>query len=145
MILLGFAFLGRDFLRLWVGKSMGDNVITVWLGAVTVIISLIIPLTQNTGLAILQALNIHRGRAIILFYSSMVCVVLGYIISLYLGPIGMFTGTAVSLIFGQVFMINLYYKRKAGLLIGTYFRRTYIPMILPGIFLVGVGLVLSKF
>ena len=144
MILLGFSFLGQDFLRLWVGKSMGDNVATVWLGAITVIIPLIIPLTQNTGLAILQALSIHRGRAIILFYSSLVCVVLGYVLSLFFGPIGMFIGTAVSLTFGQVIMINLYYKRKAGLLIGTFFRRTYLPMVMPGIFLVGIGFALTS-
>lgn len=143
MILLGFAFLGQDFLRLWVGKSMGDNVATVWLGAITVIIPLIIPLTQNTGLAILQALSIHRGRAIILFYSSLVCVILGYVLSLFFGPIGMFVGTAVSLTFGQVIMINIYYKRKAGLLIGTYFRRTYFPMFLPCIILVVSGFALN--
>lgn len=144
-ILLGFVFLGQDFLRLWVGKSMGDNVMTVWLGAVTVIIPLIIPLTQNTGLAILQALNIHRGRAIILFYSSLVCVVLGYVLSLYLGPIGMFIGTGISLTFGQVIMINLYYKRKAGLLIGTFFRRTYLPMLIPCALLAGIGVALTCF
>lgn len=143
LILMGFVFLGQDFLRLWVGKSMGNNVSLVWLGAITVIIPLIIPLTQNTGLAILQALDIHRGRAIILFYSSLVCVILGYVLSLYLGPLGMFIGTAVSLTFGQVIMINLYYKRKAGLLIGAFFRRTYLPMLMPGACLAGAGLALA--
>ena len=142
-ILLGFVFLGQDFLRLWVGKSMGENVTTVWLGAMLVIVPLIIPLTQNTGMTILQALSIHRGRAIILFYSSLVCVILGYILSSFFGPIGMFIGTAVSLTFGQVIMINLYYKRKAGLYIGQFFRRTYLPMLLPSVFLSVCGYVLS--
>lgn len=145
MILLGFAFLGQDFLRLWVGESMGENVTTVWLGAMLVIVPLIIPLTQNTGMAILQALSIHRGRAIILFYSSLVCVVLGYVLSLCFGPIGMFVGTAISLTFGQVIMINLYYKRKAGLYIGQFFRRTYLPMLLPAVFLSVCGCALSRF
>lgn len=145
IILFGFAFLGQDFLRLWVGKSMGDNVTTVWLGAIMVLIPLIIPLTQNTGLAILQALNIHRGRAVILFYSSLLCVTLGYVLSIFLGPIGMFIGTAISLTFGQVIMINLYYKRKAGLLIGSFFRRTYFPMLLPAILLSVCGCVLRHF
>ena len=140
MILMGFIFLGKDFLRLWVGKSVGDNVGTVWLGAAIVIIPLIIPLTQNTGLAILQALSLHRGRAIILFYSSLVCVALGYALSLYSGPIGMFMGTAISLALGQGVMINLYYERKAGLMIGMFFRRTYLPMLWPGIILVVGGI-----
>ena len=139
MILLGFTFLGQDFLHLWVGTSMGDNVATVWLGALIVLLPLVIPLTQNTGIAILLALNLFKGRAIILFYSSLVCVILGYVLSLFFGPIGMFIGTAVSLIFGQVVMINIYYKRKAGLLIGTFFHRAYLPIILPTLVLAGVG------
>lgn len=143
LIMLGFVFLGEDFLRLWVGKTMGENVTTVWLGAVIVIAPLIIPLTQNTGLAILQALNIHRGRAIILFYSSLICVTLGYILTCFWGPIGMYIGTAVSLTCGQVIMINLYYKRKAGLFIGLFFRRTYLPILLPCILLAAVGVLLS--
>lgn len=66
-ILISFIGLGENFLSLWVGKSIGDNVRVVWLGAIIILIPLLVPLTQNTGLAILQALNIHRGRAIILF------------------------------------------------------------------------------
>ncbi len=145
IILLGFAFIGEDFLRLWVGKSFGEDVFTVWLGAIMVIVPFAIHLTQNTGMAILQALNIHRGRAIILFYSSLVCVVLGYVLSIYLGPIGMFAGTSISLIFGQVIMDNLYYKNKAGLLIGSFFRHTYQPLLLPVSLLVAVGFFLSNF
>ncbi len=145
MVLLGFAFLGKDFLSLWVGDSMGEHVASVWLGALIVLLPLVIPLTQNTGISILLALNLFKGRAIILFYSSLVCVVLGYVLSLFFGPIGMFIGTSVSLTFGQVIMINLYYKRKAGLLIGTFFRRTYLPMLMPCALLAGVGLALAYF
>lgn len=83
------------------------------------------------GLAILQALNIHKGRAIILFYSSLLCVILGYFISLYYGTIGMFIGTAISLFIGQVLMINRYYARTAGLDMRRFFRRTYGPCCCP--------------
>ena len=40
---------------------------------------------------------------------SLLCVILGYFISLYYGTIGMFIGTAISLFIGQVLMINRYY------------------------------------
>lgn len=143
LILFGFLFLGEDFLRLWVGKSIKESVSVVWLGALVVVTPLIIPLTQNTGLAILQALNIHRGRAIILFYSSIVCVVLGCILTYFWGPIGMFISTAISLTFGQVIMINLYYKRKAGLLIGLFFRQTYLPILPLYILLAIAGVLLT--
>ena len=84
---------------------MGENIHTIWIGALFVMIPLVIPLTQNTGLAILQALNIHKGRAIILFYSSLVCVILGYFLSQFFGPMGMFIGTSISLIVG-ILLIN---------------------------------------
>lgn len=130
-ILISFIGLGENFLSLWVGKSIGDNVRVVWLGAIIILIPLLVPLTQNTGLAILQALNIHRGRAIILFYSSLMCIIIGYGLSLHYGAIGMFIGTSIALVVGQVIMINFYYAKKAGLLIHEYFRQTYYPLFIP--------------
>lgn len=139
VILLGFVCLGQDFLRLWVGYSIGDGVWLVWLGTLIVLVPLLIPLTQNTGLAILQALNIHKGRAIILFYSSLTCVVIGYLLSVYYGVIGMFIGTAISLVIGQVIMVNIFYARRAGLHIRQYFCKTYVPAIIPILILVILG------
>jgi O-antigen/teichoic acid export membrane protein len=139
VFLLGFFCLGKLFLTLWVGKSIGDEVGTVWLGAFFVLITLLVPLTQNTGISILQALNIHKGRAIILFWTSFICVVMGFTLSTFWGAIGMFIGTAVSLLFGQCFMINLYYAKKAGLHIRSYFKETYLPILLPASFLLLIG------
>lgn len=62
VILVSFISCGHDFLHLWVGKTIGDQTGTVWVGAVIVLLPLLVPLTQNTGLAILQALNIHKGE-----------------------------------------------------------------------------------
>ena len=131
LIITGFGVLGKDFLHLWVGNSIGEKAAEVWVGTLVVLVPLLIPLTQNAGLAILQALNIHKGRAIILFYTSLVCVVLGYLLSLHFGFLGMFIGTAISLTLGQIIMINIYYSRRAGLHIRQFFMRTYRPIILP--------------
>ena len=140
LILAVFLCCGHDFLHLWVGKTIGTEISTVWAGAALVLVVLLIPLTQNTGIAILQALNIHKGRAVILFYSSVVCVILGYLISLRYGAIGMFAGTAISLFFGQIFLINRYYSRKAGLSIKRFFAQVYIPLLysVPLLLLAGI-------
>lgn len=143
MILLGFAFLGQDFLNLWVGDSMGNNVTTVWLGAMLVLPPLVIPLTQNTGLPILQALHLHKGRSLILFYTSLLCVALGGGLSCSFGALGMFIGTAISLILGQGAMMNIYYSRCAGLYVGAFFKRTYLPILQPLLFLGACGCALS--
>ncbi len=145
VILMGFVFLGEHFLRLWVGKSIGNQVHIVWLGSMMMMFALMIPLTQNTGLAILQALNIHKGRAVILFYTSIICLVLGYIMSLYWGALGMFVATSLALIVGQCCMINVYYSRKAGLYIGQFFSETYLRLIWPILLMAAGGLLLSHY
>lgn len=144
IMILGFAVLGFQFLSLWVGSSIGEGVTVVWLGALLVLVPLFVPLTQNVGISLLQAMNIHRGRAIILFYSSLICVVIGYVLTTLWGAIGMFIGTGVSLICGQCVMINLYYQRKAGINIPRFFRETYLPVLLPAIGLVVLGWVLAE-
>ncbi len=143
IILSGFAFLGQDFLKLWVGNSMGEQVYSIWLGALLVLVPLVVPLTQNTGIAILQGMKLHHGRAIILLISSAICVVLGYFMSLYLGPLGMFAGTAISLICGQIILINIYYRRKAGLDTALFFLSTYRPMLSPMLILAAAGALLN--
>ncbi len=139
IIMAGFSAIGHAFLTLWVGKSLGSGVTTVWLGALCVLVPLFVPLTQNVGISLLQAMNIHKGRAIILFYSSLVCVVCGYIMTSFWGALGMFIGTGVSLAFGQCIMINVYYQRRAGLNIPRFFRETYLPALLPGLGLLALG------
>ncbi len=145
LILCGFAVYGETFLRLWVGSSIGAGTWTAWLGALLVLIPLTLPLTQNMGLALLQAMNIHKGRAIILFYSSVICVVLGVVLSHFYGAIGMFIGTAISLTIGQCIMINIYYHRRAGLNMFTFFRKTFVPLILPVALFLAIGVGMSYF
>ena len=144
MMMLGFTVLGYQFLTLWVGSSIGEGVTVVWLGALCVLLPLMVPLTQNVGLSILQAMNIHKGRAIILFYTSLLCVVLGVVLTLYWGALGMFIGTGLSLFVGQGIMINRYYSRRAGLGMRRYWMETYVPAVLPWLGLLALGWVLAE-
>ncbi len=145
LILCGFAIYGETFLELWVGSSIGEGIQAAWLGALIVLIPLTLPLTQNMGLALLQAMNIHKGRAIILFYSSVICVVLGVLLSHFYGALGMFVGTATSLTIGQGIMINIYYHRKTGLNMFVFFKKTFGPLILPVALFLVVGVVMTYF
>ncbi len=138
MLLELFAF-GTQFLTLWVGTTMGKGVWDVWLGAIVVTVPFIIPLTQNAAISILQAMSMHKGRAIILLYSALLCVALGYLLTGLYGPPGMFMGTAISLLAGQGLWLNFYYHRRAGLNIPRFFRETYGPAILPAAFLLLAG------
>lgn len=138
ILLSGFCLFGRDFLQLWVGSSIGSATTQVWLGALAVLLPLMLPLIQNTGIAILQAAQLHHGRAVILLISAMVCLIPGYLLTVHYGPTGMFCGTALSLLLGHGLLLNLYYSRRAGLDMQAFFREVCYPVLLPlGICLAG--------
>ncbi|MFR4416400.1 MAG: hypothetical protein ACLT8E_02805 [Akkermansia sp.] len=103
------------------GKTIGDQTGTVWVGAV--VVPLLVPLIK-TWPRYPQASTSTRGGHHPLYSSLSPS---GYFISLYYGTIGMFIGTAISLFIGQVLMINRYYARTAGLDM-RLFRRTYGPL-----------------
>lgn len=136
---LGFIVLGQDFLRLWVGDSIGEGVWTVWVGALVIQIPLLVPLTQNVGFSILQAKSIHRGNTINMFYTSVLCVVTGYVLTLHCGVLGMLIGTGAAFFLGQGVLLNVYYHRKAGLNIPRFIKATYLPVLLPFVILLMVG------
>lgn len=142
IFLLTFAIIGKDFLALWVGQSLGSGVETIWLGAMCILVPLTIPMTQLVGPSILQAMNIHKGRAVILFYSSILCIISGYIFTYLMGPIGMFIGTALSLTVGQIVLLNLYYVRMARLNMLRFWKETFKPVLLPSFMLLALGLFL---
>ncbi len=144
LILSAYIFYGRPFLQLWVGASIGEGTWLVWGGSLLVMVPLIIPLTQNVGCAILVAKNLFKGRAVILFYSSLLCIVLGASLSYFWGALGMFIGTAVSLIVGQCIMINIYYRRRVGLNVGDFFKKTYLPLAVPLILFAVTGIVATS-
>lgn len=139
VMMLGFTVLGYAFLSLWVGSSIGEGVKVVWLGALCVLLPLMVPLTQNVGISILQAMNIHKGRAIILFYTSLLCVLLGFVLTHFWGALGMFVGTGLSLFAGQGIMINWYFSRRAGLGMRRFWVETYLPALLPVLLLLALG------
>lgn len=138
VMLTGFCLFGQEFLRLWVGSSIGAHTTEVWWGALLVLIPLILPLSQNTGIAILQARHLHRGRALILLATALVCVIPGYLLTQQFGAPGMFCGTGLSLLLGHGLLLNLYYSHRAGLEMKRFYREVFCPALLP-VFLCAAG------
>ncbi len=145
ILFTGFCLFGRNFLHLWVGRSLGSHTTEVWLGALTVLLPMLIPLTQNTGIAILQARNLHHGRALILSACAALCIIPGYLLTRHFGFIGMFCGTALSLLLGHGMLLNLYYSLRAGLDMRRFFRETFFPALMPLILCIAGGWAIPVF
>jgi len=137
-VLGGFIIVGKKFILLWAGPGFG----TSWMLALIVMIPLIIVLIQTVGISILQAKNMHGFRAL----SYLFIAILNAIISIYLaksfGAIGSAVGTSLSLIFGNIIVMNFYYHFKVKLNIPRFYKEVFNHLLISWIFSIILGTIL---
>ncbi len=120
-ILSGFILLGKPFVILWAGADC----IQVYYIALIAMVPLTIPLIQNVGISILQAKNLHAFRSIMYLIISLVNLGISILLTKEIGMMGAVVGTSISLIIGNIIIINIYYKRKVGLNIPRFFKEVF--------------------
>ena len=74
-----------------------------------------IPLIQNTGIEIQRAVNKHQFRSIIYLAMAVVNTLISIPLASMYGPVGAALGTAISLLFANGLVMNIYYQRAMGL------------------------------
>jgi len=126
LIMSGFIIFGQQFINLWAGESYSSAYI---IGCI-LMIPVTIPLIQNIGLSILQAKNKYKYRTIIFFFIAIANILISIPLSKTIGGIGAAIGTAVSLIIGQGFIINIYYHKKVHIDIVSFWKEI-IKMSIP--------------
>ena len=109
--LCGFAVLGNEFFRLWLGDGFSD---CYWL-VLILIVPVTIPLVQNVCLSILRAKNLMGFRTLSLVYSTVINCVLTFFGTIRYGYFAAAIGTSVSTIVGSIVSMNIYYRVKLGL------------------------------
>ncbi|WP_102410992.1 oligosaccharide flippase family protein [Beduinella massiliensis] len=136
LLVVGFVSVGHQFLACWVGDSMGADVDQSYAIATMLILALTIPLFQNTGISIVQAMNRHAFRSVVLVCVAALNVAVSIVLAKLYGPVGAAAGTVLSLLIGNVGIINWYYYKMIGLNIPRFFRET-LRGILPALALLG--------
>lgn len=124
-ICLGFAIFGQLFIQLWVGVGYQD----AYYIALLVMVPATVPLSQNIGISILQALNKHRVRSVMYLCIALLNVGISIPLSMKLGGIGTAIGTAIGNLFGQILFMNWYYWRRIGLDIPLYWKGYILHLI----------------
>ncbi len=134
-VLTGFIAFGRQFILLLGGEQ---NAMSYWI-ALIIMVPGIVPLSQNVGMTITQAMNKHRFRSL----SYLVLAVLNVLLSIPLcrmwEGVGAAIGTTAALLAGQYAMMNWYYYKKIGLDIPAYWKMAgsltlkMLPMALPAV------------
>ena len=126
----GFVLFGKEFFIAWVGESFIES----YYVTLMLIIPISIPLIQNLGISILQAKNIHKFRSILYLFVAIGNVIISIALAKKWGAIGAAAGTAISLIIGNIVIINIYYYKKAKINIPKFWNeiiKMTIPFCIP--------------
>lgn len=118
LILTGVIVFGRQFITYWVGPDKIDAYYIILI----IIGPSIIPLTQNIGLSIIQAKNIHQFRAIMYIFIAILNVCISIPLARLYQGVGAAIGTAIANLLGQIIIMNIFYWKKAKIDIPMYWK-----------------------
>ena len=130
LICSGFIIFGKKFLLLWVGPGFEESYyVTLFLT-----IPLCIPLIQNLGLSIMQAMNRFRFKSISTFIMAIFNVIISIFLAKKWGATGAAVGTCISLVMCNIIVINIYYQKSLKLNMFKFWKaivRQTIPFVIP--------------
>lgn len=124
-ILGAFILFGKQFIAMWSGADTLD----AWWIALLLMVPSVLPLIQNTCLAILTAMNKRMYRSYVLGGMAVANLVMTVFLVQKMGLLGAPIGTCISLILGNNIAMNIYYKKVIGINVFRLFKS-----ILKGIF-----------
>lgn len=140
-ILSGFIIFGRQFIELWAGAGYSDAYII----SLLFFIPLTVPLIQNLGITILQARNEMKFRSVLYIIIALVSLAMQIVLTRYFGGIGCAMGVSGALVVGQILIMNVYYRRKQGLDIKTFWKEISKMSIIPIVLIFSSMLVIRHF
>lgn len=135
----GLVLFGKEFFILWVGQEY----VNAYYIALILILPLSVPLIQNIGITILQAKNLHKFRSLLYLAVAVFNIILSVPLAKMYGGIGAAIGTAISLIVGNIVIINIYYYKKAKLNICLFWKNIF-SMVVPIIPLIVITIILMN-
>lgn len=140
LISSGFIAFGKEFIYLWLGDGYSEvYTISLW-----IMIPFTVPLIQNTGIAIMQARNLHQFRAITYFFIAILNVVNSIQLVKIYGALGCAIATGITFILGQIIAMNIYYHKRINIDIILFWKNIFKMTIPIGIVFV-LGILMNKF
>lgn len=103
----GLILFGKNFIKIWAGNGFEES----YYVALLLIIPICIPLIQNLGLSIMQAMNKYKFKSISTFIMSIINVIISIIFAKKWGATGAALGTCISLVICNILAINIYYYK----------------------------------
>lgn len=138
-ILSGFILVGKEFIAIWAGEGYEQS----YFIALLVMVPLTIPLIQNLGITILQAKNMHHFRSNVYIFIATLNVIASIPLAKMYDGIGCALATGISMVIGNIIIINIYYYKKIHINIPKFWleiSKLSIPVLLS----VAIMLVVNK-
>lgn len=139
-IFIMFYLIGKEFLYLWAG----DNYISAYPMVLILMLPMIIPLIQNTGIAILQAKNLNRFRMTAYTICAIINIFTSIVLAKLYGGLGCAISSACAIFISTGLVINWYYVKKLHLNM-VLFWKNILYMIPSAIVLILIANFLSIF
>ncbi len=136
----GLTLFGKEFIYAWVGQEYNDS----YYIALILIIPLCFPLVQNLGVSIMQAKNMHKFRSVLLAVIAIANIIISIPLAKLYGGIGSAIGTSISLIIGNIIILNIYYQKRVGINVIKFWKEI-IKMTIPFIIPIIIILIIMKF
>ena len=120
-ILCGFFAVGRQFISIVYEKSR----VEAWLYAMIVLVPMFINMTNAVIINVLDVANKRLVRSLLLLGTTVLNIVLTVILIQSMGIVGAVVATAISMLIGHIFIMNLYYYKVMKINVIFLFYRAY--------------------
>lgn len=117
----GFFVNGKQFICLWAGA---DN-INAYYVALILMSAYVFILVESIGTQILWALNEHKEQAILKIIIVLCNIILTIVLINWNALFGATIGTFISLILGDVVVMNIIFKKKLNISISSYYKELF--------------------
>lgn len=131
LISTGLLFFGKEFItEIWAGNNYSESYYVL----ILLIFAAIVPLSQNVGIEIQRALNLHKFRSLVYICMAVVNLAFLIILSREYGAVGAAIGTALSYVLANGVVMNIYYYKKCNVNVFAYWKnilKICVGLILP--------------
>ena len=139
---IGLIIFGKSFINLWMGGKYGLICAPI---LICLVVSQFIELPHLVSLAVLLGIARHKYMSYVSLLTGIINVVLSIILIRYYGLIGVAIGTTAPQIFVYGTFMFFYTNYCIGLSRWSYIKGVYVPIVFPGLLMVGAGLICQRY
>lgn len=138
LVVIGFACVGMSFVRVWLGPGYE----AVYVGGLLVMLPALAEVPQQVAASAIVVSDNIRSQARVYAAAAAVNVALAFLLGTHFGATGACLGICISC-FARSVLMSVVYRKRLGIDMVDFFRRTYGSWILPAAGSLAVGLLIG--